>query len=402
MREQITVRAFGPLRDVDVIFEKVTVFIGDQGTGKSCLAKLFSMFKWLEKQLAAQYAKARFYETYDRFRTKLCAYHRIDSYISESTYIKYVGNSYTFCYKDGHFSVKANSKQHRPLSKIMYVPAERMIVSIAENKPRLLKELPDSCETFFNEFVNAKAKNKAGYILPFTHLRFEYDTLNDTSWVMGAGFRTRLVNASSGIQSALPLCLVTDYLANLVKNRESLKLSKDDRTRITKQVQSIINNDSLSESLKEILLKQLSDSISYGSFINIAEEPELNLFPRSQMDVLQSLVSANNMSNDNMLVLTTHSPYTLAILNLFILAAKVDGKVDDHIIKEKTEQIIPKQCWIKPDDISAICLTEDGTVNQISILSDRTKLISKNLLDGASDDIMKTFNKLYRLYVSAK
>lgn len=32
--------------------QKVTLFIGDQGTGKSCVAKLFSMFKWTEKVLS--------------------------------------------------------------------------------------------------------------------------------------------------------------------------------------------------------------------------------------------------------------------------------------------------------------------------------------------------------------
>ena len=49
MNERLIVKSFGPVKDLDIIFKKVTLFIGDQGTGKSCVAKLFSMFKWMEK-----------------------------------------------------------------------------------------------------------------------------------------------------------------------------------------------------------------------------------------------------------------------------------------------------------------------------------------------------------------
>ena len=52
MDEQLIVKSFGPVKDLDITFKKVTLFIGDQGTGKSCVAKLFSMFKWLEKVLS--------------------------------------------------------------------------------------------------------------------------------------------------------------------------------------------------------------------------------------------------------------------------------------------------------------------------------------------------------------
>ena len=39
MNERLIVKSFGPVKDLDIIFRKVTLFIGDQGTGKSCVAK---------------------------------------------------------------------------------------------------------------------------------------------------------------------------------------------------------------------------------------------------------------------------------------------------------------------------------------------------------------------------
>lgn len=51
---KLKVRNFGPIRDGfgDFIdFDKVTVFCGPQGSGKSTVAKLFSTLSWVEKAL---------------------------------------------------------------------------------------------------------------------------------------------------------------------------------------------------------------------------------------------------------------------------------------------------------------------------------------------------------------
>ena len=32
MNERLIVKSFGPVKDLDIIFKKVTLFIGDQGT----------------------------------------------------------------------------------------------------------------------------------------------------------------------------------------------------------------------------------------------------------------------------------------------------------------------------------------------------------------------------------
>lgn len=52
MNERLVVKLFGPAKELDITFKKVTLFIGNQGTGKICVAKLFSMFIWLGKVLS--------------------------------------------------------------------------------------------------------------------------------------------------------------------------------------------------------------------------------------------------------------------------------------------------------------------------------------------------------------
>ena len=397
MNERLIVKSFGPVKDLDILFKKVTLFIGDQGTGKSCVAKLFSMFKWTEKVLSQKKYKLSYFEQYNRFKTKLCAYHRIESFIYENSYIKFEGNLYDFLYENGNFSVTEKNRDIKGISKVMYVPAERSIVSVAENKSKLLKELPDSSETFSDEFVNAKKFFQSGYNLPFEGLRFEYDSLNDTGWIHGANYKVRLINASSGIQSSLPMCIVSEFLSSKISDKEEIKLSKEEKDKLEKRVAEIMQNEEFSDSIKDMMIRQLSDANRYNQLINIVEEPELNLFPRSQMEVLKSLIYNNASSDENMLVFTTHSPYSLAIINTMIMGAKAYANANEEL-RNQIESILPVKYQINDDNIAAYRLSSSEEMYCQSVINPNTGLISKNELDSASDDIMRVFNSLYQCY----
>ena len=397
MNERLIVKSFGPVKDLDIIFKKVTLFIGDQGTGKSCVAKLFSMFKWTEKVLSQKKYKLSYFEQYNRFKTKLCAYHRIESFIYENSYIKFEGNLYDFLYENGNFSVTEKNRDIKGISKVMYVPAERSIVSVAENKSKLLKELPDSSETFSDEFVNAKKFFQSGYNLPFEGLRFEYDSLNDAGWIHGVDYKVRLINASSGIQSSLPMCIVSEYLSSKISDKEEIKLSKEEKDKLEKRVAEIMQNEEFSDSIKDMMIRQLSDANRYNQLINIVEEPELNLFPRSQMEVLKSLIYNNASSDENMLVFTTHSPYSLAIINTMIMGAKAYANANEEL-RNQIESILPVKYQINDDNIAAYRLSSSDAIYCQSVINPNTGLVSKNELDSASDDIMRVFNSLYQCY----
>lgn len=399
MNERLIIKSFGPVKDLDIIFKKVTLFIGDQGTGKSCVAKLFSMFKWIEKVLSQKKYKLSYFEKYNKFQKVLCGYHRIESFINENSYIKFEGELYDFLYENGDFCVidKSQNININGISKIMYVPAERSIVSVAENKSKLLKELSDSSETFSDEFVNAKKFFKSGYNLPFEGLRFEYDSLNNTGWIHGANYKVRLINASSGIQSSLPMCIVSQYLSSKISDKEEIKLSKEEKDKLEKRVAEIMQNEEYSDSIKDMMIRQLSYANRYDRLINIVEEPELNLFPRSQMEVLKSLVFNNASSKENMLVLTTHSPYSLAIINTMIMGAKAYANANEEL-RTQVENILPVNYQIDKDDIAAYRLSSSEEKYCQSVINPNTGLIYKNELDSASDDIMKVFNSLYQCY----
>ena len=397
MNERLIVKSFGPVKDLDIIFKKVTLFIGDQGTGKSCLAKLFSMFKWTEKVLSQKKYKLSYFEQYNRFQKMLCKYHRIESFVNESSYIKFEGDLYDFLYENGNFSVIDKNHEIKGISKVMYVPAERSIVSVAENKSKLLKELPDSSETFSDEFVNAKKFFQNGYNLPFEGLRFEYDSLNDAGWIHGVDYKVRLINASSGIQSSLPMCIVSEYLSSKISDKEEVKLSKEEKDKLEKRVAEIMQNEEYSDSIKDMMIRQLSYANRYNQLINIVEEPELNLFPRSQMEVLFSLIYNNASAEENMLVFTTHSPYSLAIINTMIMGAKAYTNATEEQ-RGQIEAILPVKYQINENEIAAYRLSSSDECYCQSVINEKTGLVSKNELDSASDEIMRVFNSLYQYY----
>lgn len=409
MNERLVVKSFGPVRDLNITFKKVTLFIGDQGTGKSCVAKLFSMFKWLEKVLSQKKYKLNYFEQYNRFLTKLCPYHRIESFIQPDSELMFESSLYRFEYKNGSFRIydknegsdlfRASHQNEAGLSKIMYVPAERSIVSVAENKTKLLKELPDSSETFSDEFVNAKKFFKSGYELPFEGLHFEYDSLNEVGWISDGNYKVRLISASSGIQSSLPMCMVSEYLSKMIADREEVKLSKEEKDKLEKRVAEIMQDDAISDSIKDMMIRQLSSANRYDRFINIVEEPELNLFPQSQMEVLRSLVAINSSSEQNMLVFTTHSPYSLAILNMLVMGAKLYQRANEAD-RAEIERILPHKYHLNENDVAAYRLSSKEEDYCVSIINSNTGMIAKNDLDSCSDEINRIFNQLYRLYAN--
>ena len=82
---KIKIKNFGPIKqgnkDSDgwIDIKKVSIFIGNQGSGKSCIAKLVSTFMWIEKVLVrGDYAITDF--SADKFRRIYCGYHRIENY----------------------------------------------------------------------------------------------------------------------------------------------------------------------------------------------------------------------------------------------------------------------------------------------------------------------------------
>lgn len=389
---KIKIQNFGPIKEgyrgdndwIDI--KKVTVFIGNQGSGKSSVAKLISTLTWIEKALVRGDFQEKELTIYNRFK-KHCAYQNIGNYFKEDTVIEYDGKAYSITYKEGNTFVKKNNANGYAFPKIMYVPAERNFVSSVD-KPASLKKLPNTLYTFLDEFEDAKQDLKGNLDLPIGNARFEYSKQNKISYLVGDDFKIRLSESSSGFQSFIPLFLVTKHLADSInKERDASvkQISIEEEKRIRKEIESILSNPNLTEEIKNTALEVLSSRFKYACFINVVEEPEQNLFPSSQRDLLNSLVKFANMEEGNKLIMTTHSPYIINYLTLSVKAYNVSLKLESsnrkNDLKINLNELVPLSSTINPDDLAIYELDDKGNITKLDnykgIPSDENELNEK-------------------------
>ena len=173
----------------------------------------------------------------------------------------------------------------------------------------------------------------------------------------GEEYKVQLSESSSGFQSLVPLYLVSDYLVNSVKTKTE-PMSIEERKLFEKQIKEIYDNPHFTDEQRRSAANALSGKFNKTSFVNIVEEPEQNLFPTSQRDMLYSLLKINNEIADNKLIITTHSPYLVNYVSLAVEA----GKLKQGVTAEKggrLNEIVP----INADDLAIYQLKEeDGTI----------------------------------------
>ncbi len=401
---RIRIKHFGPIKE-GIIYnngwldiKKVTVFIGNQGSGKSSIAKLISTFAWIEKVLTrGDFIVKEF--TAKKFKERYCGYHRLANYfIKDRTEIDYEGESYFMKYsRDGKFSITkvkgALNIYHLP--QIMYVPAERNFLSIV-NRPSLIKELPDSLLTFLSEYDKAKRDMKETIELPINNSKLEYKKHNDMLYVKGEDYNVQLTEASSGFQSLVPLYLVSNYLVDSVKKQaeNSTKMSSDDVKRFEDGVEAIWGDPTLTDEQRRLALSVLSGRFNKSAFYNIVEEPEQNLYPESQQKILYSLLDFNNQLPANKLVITTHSPYIINYLTLSVKAGQIKDNLTD-ILKEKLNTIFPIKSTIKSEDLAIYEIDSNGSIRVLEKLNGLPS--DEHYLNESLDDSNDLFADLLEL-----
>lgn len=401
---RLRLKNFGPINaglsenDGWIDFKRVTVFIGNQGSGKSTLAKLFSTFSWIEKALVRGDYEKKWFERKGRLKNQFLSYHRLENYLEtigqQDAEMAYEGEACSISYAGGQLSITATSHEGYALPQVMYVPAERNFISYVRN-PRELKLSSESLKEFLTAFDEAKESLRGSLKLPINDSEIEYDKLNDILNLKGAGHKLRLTDASSGFQSFVPVYLVSRHLTQRVQESSvhAQPMSTGETDRFKKGVASIFENDNLSEEQKRAALSVLSARFNKKAFINIVEEPEQNLFPSSQWEILKSLLTFNSQGTHNRLVLTTHSPYIVNYLSLAI-----QGKhLQQRLIEQKREDllpilydIVPEQVLLLADEVAIYqCNERDGSVSELSCFEGIPS--DHNLLN----DWMRTGNELF-------
>ncbi len=382
---KIKIKNFGPIKDgykendgwLDI--KKVTVFIGNQGSGKSTVAKLISTFTWIEKALVRGDYNNKWFSRKSKLKNQFLNYHRLENYLiklgnTTKSEIEYLGDAYHIKFENDSLTINEVQKGNYSLPQIMYVPAERNFMAYVKS-PKELKLSSDSLKEFLTEFDNAKDSMKGSVKLPINNVDIEYDKLNDIVNIKGKDYKVRLTESSSGFQSLVPLFIVTDYLANGVKKTSENNLggmSSEEIERFKTLAAEIYSNENLTAEQRRAALSTISSKFKKTAFINIVEEPEQNLFPSSQREILNSLLNANSLNKGNKLILTTHSPYLINYLTLAVKAYEVFDKLMNfsdrkpEIYLARLSKVVPHKSMTNQIDLIIYELNEnDGTIKKL-------------------------------------
>jgi predicted ATP-dependent endonuclease of OLD family len=135
----------------------------------------------------------------------------------------------------------------------------------------------------------------------------------------------------------------------------------------------------------------------------IIEEPEAHLYPTAQKNLIELLVLMINKTNSQ-LIITTHSPYVLSILNNLLMYSKILDKKEDVLSKVKahfgTEKLNGEEERINilPNEFQAYSLNTNSENEYCeSLVDSETGLIGENFLDNVTEELNNDFDVLFAL-----
>ena len=400
---RIIIKNVGPINEVEFELNKINVIIGPQSSGKSTIDKIACYCSWVEKR-ASQDQSFDFFQRDDNFIKELVRFHKIEGYLKPASYISYKSEVITieYTHKTKQLNMDWVDQYGFTNSKIAYIPAERNLVAAIPNWFEV-KLLDNNTLNYMKDWGESRQihTKETPFQIPGIKAAYYYEGGNDYVKTDDNGVLL-LTNTSSGYQSIIPLNVLLHYLTTWI-------YYNDTPTSVEQEKRIIQLNRKLFEDLGKVegdlqkFRKEYVDALikftEYSYSRLFIEEPEQNLFPKTQMELIYHILKQLNNSNRNhKLFITTHSPYVLYALNNSILG----GLIKDNIPADILSGIPFRDSFVNPKDVS-VWEIKDGKFNTYESsdrIQDEDGLIRKNYFDDIMSELMSDFNSLLNYYES--
>lgn len=426
---QLVITNVGPITQTATIeYERFCILIGPQSNGKSTIAKILSTCMWLEKEACTTLTKD-IVKDGAAFKQLVEDFHRMHNYINpDKSIIEYSSPFVKIVYNKGDFSISFEDNFSYDRLKITYVPSDRNVVTMKDIEKRDLD--PTNFRSFLFDWLETNRNYDSKHKATILNLGIKYyfnaeakERMDMLTHENGVTYEIPLYDASSGMQSLVPMnvlmhYLVTDYFANygkgvsFEKQQKNIQLAWEITRVITakyypEEVQLKDYRDVYNELIKPkadendpnavkqmVEMKRLYTRLSSPQSISfILEEPEQNLFPHTQVDLFNDIIELCNSEHLSSVFITTHSPYLLAAANILLFMGQME---ELGIEMEQLKELTGFNTLIKKGEFTAYSVS-GGTC--MSVINEQTGLIKQNELDTASDYNAEVFDRLYQLYV---
>lgn len=421
----IAIKNIGPIKEVVTIsLNKINVFMGPQSSGKSTIAKIISFCTWVEKDVATNQSLSEYEDNKTYFRERLESFHKIKGYFNSNSYIRYQSEVVDIVWKNEECSISWVDKYAYKRSKIAYIPSERNMVILPEARKSEFGNT--NIRSFLFDWFEARKKYSDENNLSVLNLGVNYyyvegseeDHIKGNN--NGSEYDILLSSASSGLQSITPLIAIIEYLTKWIYDEDTISFELDERRQRVNRIlveEKVLKpyfdkdhlpiedrqdfTNSFNEKLHEKEEKAVKYFEEYKTILNslfkttnsqfIIEEPEQNLFPEAQRDLVYYFLQKCLNIEGNRLTLTTHSPYVLYALNNCMMA----GLVRDKMEANELGKLKCNQSKINPIDISIYEIRE-GVVRRT--IQGEDGLISDNYFDQKMKDLMDDFYLMLNYY----
>lgn len=419
----------GPITKTATIeFKRFCILIGPQSNGKSTIAKILSTCMWLEKEACTNLSEHVVADG-SAFKNLVEDFHRMHNYIHlDRSVIDYESPYIHIVYDKGNFSMTFKDELSYNRIKISYVPSDRNIITMKDIEKRDLE--PTNFRSFLFDWLDTNRNFDSDHKMPILNLGMQYyhdDKAKERKDMLthenGVTYDIPLYDASSGMQSLVPMIVLMHYLTSGYLENYGKDISYEQQQKQTKLawvVTELITkkyyadevaksnyktvyaefvknkadeNDETAIAQIEEMKNLYARLVTPNGISFVLEEPEQNLFPKTQVDLFNDIVALCNDEHSSSVFMTTHSPYVLAAANILLFANKL---LAAGVEKNAIDEVISTGSSISLDEFSAYSVS-DGTCR--SIIDEKTGLISENELDSASDYNAEVFDKLYHLYL---
>ena len=327
----------GPISIVDIDLQRYNIFIGPQSSGKSTIAKMVSFCSWIEKRALTTLSEDVF-SNEQEFIEHVEEYHKMHDYFNSKSVLEYESQNIRIIYKDAKLTIKILDKITYKRKKILYIPSDRNLVAMPR-LDRLVVETNTNLRSFIFDWFDARGFYDKSHRLNILDLNMEYYYDKDAKKVSqdriihtnGKTYDIALSDASSGLQSVTPLTLLLNYYSNqyFADYGKTTSYEKEQELKqLEKKINSLDQEGILTAILgpnnivRSITRQNLYNNLTIPSSCNfIIEEPEQNLFPSTQAQLISYLLNiCNAQEKQHSFTLTTHSPYILTQLNILLFA----------------------------------------------------------------------------------
>ena len=424
----IEIRNIGPINNTGIFnLNRVNVFMGPQSSGKSTIAKIISYCTWVEKDVATSQSLKTYQENTKHFKEHIERFHKMKDYFRSDSYLTYKSNVIEIKWENEECVINWVDRYAYRRSKIAYIPSERNMVILPDVRKVELSNT--NIRSFLFDWFDAREKYTNDSRLSILNLDVDYyfseSNIYEEDRIHGIKnnleYDIALSNASSGLQSITPLIAMIDYLTKWIYKEDKQSFDQEERKRKVadylideKIIKPYFNLDSYLKSERNKKIKEYNDKlkenniearkcfVDYSKHLTylfntqnsqfIIEEPEQNLFPSTQKDMIYHFLEKCLDRKDNRLTITTHSPYVLYAMNNCMLGYLVKEKMlkdDDY------KDLKSLKSSINPKEVSVWQITDEGTINMIQ---EEDSLIMGNYFDDCMKDVMDDFYKMINYY----